>query len=99
MGHRGDRAFPRTFRSTAAISLVLRARCRPKTLIELAAEIINAGSKVAILAGQGCLTARIEILQFAETVGVLAFTLAPQVATVTLSAQVEQPLLIGDRFE
>jgi pyruvate dehydrogenase (quinone) len=41
----------------------------PKVLLERAAEMINAGSKVAILAGQGCLTARKEILQFAELVG------------------------------
>ena len=41
----------------------------PKVLVEQAAEIINAGSKVAILAGQGCLTARNEILQLAEAVG------------------------------
>jgi len=41
----------------------------PRALVEHAAEIINAGSKVAILAGQGCLTARNEILQFAEAVG------------------------------
>ncbi|MDZ4857048.1 MAG: thiamine pyrophosphate-dependent enzyme [Nitrospirota bacterium] len=41
----------------------------PKALVEHAAEIINAGSKVAILAGQGCLTARNEILQLAEAVG------------------------------
>lgn len=41
----------------------------PKALVEHAAEIINAGSKVAILAGQGCLTARNQILQLAEAVG------------------------------
>ncbi len=41
----------------------------PKALVEHAAEIINGGSKVAILAGQGCLTARNEILQLAEAVG------------------------------
>ena len=41
----------------------------PKALVEHAAEIINVGSKVAILAGQGCLTARNEILQLAEAVG------------------------------
>lgn len=40
-----------------------------KALMEQAAAIINAGSKVAILAGQGCLSARSEILQLAETVG------------------------------
>ena len=41
----------------------------PKALVEHAAEIINGGSKVAILAGQGCLTARNEILHLAEAVG------------------------------
>jgi pyruvate dehydrogenase (quinone) len=40
-----------------------------KPLIAQAAKMINAGSKVAILAGQGCLTARKELLQLAETVG------------------------------
>ena len=41
----------------------------PRALVERAAEIMNAGSKVAILAGQGCLTARNEILQLVEAVG------------------------------
>ncbi|HET9961465.1 MAG TPA: thiamine pyrophosphate-dependent enzyme [Nitrospiraceae bacterium] len=41
----------------------------PKASLEQAAEIINAGSKVAILAGRGCLTARDEILLLAERVG------------------------------
>ena len=41
----------------------------PRALMEQAAEIVNAGSKVAILAGQGCLTARKEILALAELVG------------------------------
>jgi pyruvate dehydrogenase (quinone) len=36
--------------------------------LETAAEIINRGSKVAILAGAGCLKARTEILQLAEKV-------------------------------
>ncbi len=46
------------------------ARSLPqKALMEQAAAIINAGSKVAILAGQGCLSARSEILQLAESVG------------------------------
>ncbi len=40
-----------------------------RALVEHAAEIINAGSNVAILAGQGCLTARNEILQLAKAVG------------------------------
>ena len=41
----------------------------PKALVNHAAEMINAGSKVAILAGQGCLAARKEILKLAEMVG------------------------------
>src|SRR5688572_14271433 len=41
----------------------------PKASLDKAAEIINAGTKVAILAGRGCLTARDEILMLAERVG------------------------------
>ena len=41
----------------------------PKHLLEKAADIINAGSRVAILAGRGCLTARDEILMLAEKIG------------------------------
>jgi pyruvate dehydrogenase (quinone) len=41
----------------------------PKAALEQAAEIINAGTKIAILAGRGCLTARDEILMLAERVG------------------------------
>ncbi len=41
----------------------------PEDLIRQAAEIINAGKKVAILAGRGCLGARDEVLQLAEKVG------------------------------
>ena len=41
----------------------------PKAALEKAAEIINAGSRVAILAGRGCLTARDEIIMLAERVG------------------------------
>src|SRR5256885_2947128 len=37
-------------------------------LLRQASDIINSGSKVAILAGQGCLNARDEILQLAEKV-------------------------------
>ena len=37
-------------------------------LLEAAAELINRGSKVAILAGAGCLKARNEVLQLAERV-------------------------------
>ncbi|MGC1485993.1 MAG: thiamine pyrophosphate-dependent enzyme [Candidatus Acidiferrum sp.] len=40
----------------------------PRRSIEDAAEIINRGSKVAILAGAGCLNARSEILELAERI-------------------------------
>jgi pyruvate dehydrogenase (quinone) len=41
----------------------------PNRMLQQAAELINAGSKVAILAGRGCLTGRDELLQLAEKVG------------------------------
>ncbi|MFI5229530.1 MAG: thiamine pyrophosphate-dependent enzyme [Gemmatimonadales bacterium] len=41
----------------------------PQELLERAAELINDGSKVAILAGRGCLGAGDEVLQLAEKVG------------------------------
>src|SRR5262249_55679824 len=41
----------------------------PQVLLERAAEIVNNGTKVAILAGQGCLNARAETLELAEKVG------------------------------
>jgi pyruvate dehydrogenase (quinone) len=37
--------------------------------LQAAADLINAGTKVAILAGRGCLGARAEVLQLAELVG------------------------------
>jgi len=40
----------------------------PRESLEAAAELINRGSKVAILAGAGCLKARNEVLQLAEKV-------------------------------
>ena len=40
----------------------------PREQLQRAAELINAGSKVAILAGRGCLGAREEVLQLAEIV-------------------------------
>jgi pyruvate dehydrogenase (quinone) len=40
-----------------------------KAQLERAAAVINAGTKVAILAGQGCLLARNEIVQLAEKLG------------------------------
>lgn len=40
----------------------------PQQSLEEAAEIINRGSKVAILAGAGCLKARTEVLQLAEKI-------------------------------
>src|SRR5207245_8064410 len=41
----------------------------PRALLQKEADIMNAGSKVAVLAGRGCLNARKEILEFAEKVG------------------------------
>ncbi|HEY4218273.1 MAG TPA: thiamine pyrophosphate-dependent enzyme [Gemmatimonadaceae bacterium] len=41
----------------------------PKELLERAADLINDGSKVAILAGRGCLGAREEVLELADRVG------------------------------
>jgi pyruvate dehydrogenase (quinone) len=41
----------------------------PNSMLQQAADLINAGSKVAILAGRGCLTGRDELLQLAEKVG------------------------------
>lgn len=41
----------------------------PQPLLQQAADLINCGSKVAILAGAGCLRARQEILEVAEKVG------------------------------
>ena len=40
-----------------------------QSTLQQAADLINAGSKVAILAGRGCLMARDEILQLAERIG------------------------------
>ena len=41
----------------------------PEALLQQAADLINAGSKVAILAGRGCLGCRAEVLALAEAVG------------------------------
>ena len=41
----------------------------PESLLQQAADLINAGSKVAILAGRGCLGCRVELLALAEAVG------------------------------
>ena len=41
----------------------------PQELLEDAARIINGGSRVAILAGRGCLGARSEVLELAKRVG------------------------------
>ena len=41
----------------------------PQQQLQRAADLINAGSKVAILAGRGCLQAREEVTQLAELVG------------------------------
>src|SRR5690349_10408769 len=41
----------------------------PAALLQQAAAVINEGSKIAILAGRGCLNGRTELLQLAERVG------------------------------
>src|SRR5919109_528416 len=41
----------------------------PQPMLEVAANLINAGTRVAILVGQGCLQARDEVLALAEKVG------------------------------
>ena len=41
----------------------------PAELLQQAAQLINAGKKIVILAGRGCLSARSELLQLAERVG------------------------------
>jgi len=41
----------------------------PQKALEAAAKLINVGSKVAILAGRGCLRCREEVLQLADKVG------------------------------
>src|ERR1051325_2489377 len=41
----------------------------PREWLQRAADLINEGSKVVILAGRGCLNARAEVLQLAERVG------------------------------
>jgi pyruvate dehydrogenase (quinone) len=41
----------------------------PPSQLQAAADLINAGKRVAILAGRGCLGARAEILEMAERVG------------------------------
>lgn len=41
----------------------------PESLLQQAADLINTGSKVAILAGRGCLGCRAELLALAEAVG------------------------------
>ncbi len=41
----------------------------PDSALQAAADVINKGTRVAILAGRGCLHARDELLQLAETLG------------------------------
>jgi pyruvate dehydrogenase (quinone) len=41
----------------------------PQPMLDVAADLINAGTRVAILVGQGCLNARDEVLELAERVG------------------------------
>src|SRR5579875_860131 len=62
---------PRSSANIPEHSADIFAAARPipsPALLQQAADIINAGSKVAILAGRGCLDARAEVLQLAEAV-------------------------------
>ena len=62
---------PRSSANIPEHSADIFATARPipsPALLQQAADIINAGSKVAILAGRGCLDARAEVLQLAEAV-------------------------------
>ena len=63
----------------------------PSELVRRAADIVNAGHKVAILAGRGCLHARAEILELAELAG------APNVKPLLGKAVVpdDSPLTTG----
>ena len=54
-GHSGDR-------------FVAERSVPPQVLLQQAADLINAGSRVVILAGRGCLGARAEVLDLAECV-------------------------------
>ncbi len=53
---------------SAALFVAERA-IPPQARLQQAADLINAGSRVAILAGRGCLGARTEVLAFADRVG------------------------------
>src|SRR5262245_716179 len=63
---------PRSKANIAAHSadlFVLHCPLPSRDLLQSAADLINRGSKVAILAGRGCLGARDEVLQLADKVG------------------------------
>jgi pyruvate dehydrogenase (quinone) len=63
--HRSDANIPRHSADIYAPACPLP----PAALLQQAADLINEGSKVAILAGRGCLNARSELLELAERVG------------------------------
>ncbi|HET7564048.1 MAG TPA: thiamine pyrophosphate-dependent enzyme [Gemmatimonadaceae bacterium] len=64
-GKRSDANVPKH-----SADLVAAARPVPqRALLEEAADIINAGSRVAILVGRGCLGARDEVMELAERAG------------------------------
>ena len=77
-------------RSTAPISCRRVSRAAAG-LLQAAAEIINAGSKVAILAGRGCLGAREEVLELAKTVG------GPDRQTAARQSRRSRPQPVHDR--
>src|SRR5689334_22722028 len=64
-GHRSEANIPKHSADIYAPACPLP----PAELLQQAADLINQGKKIAILAGRGCLNARNELLQFAERVG------------------------------
>src|SRR6185437_3422280 len=64
-GHRSEANIPKHSADIYASACPLP----PAELLQQAADLINQGKKIAILAGRGCLNARNELLQLAERVG------------------------------
>ena len=58
-----------TYRTTAGIGACLQRRMPADSLLQQAADIINAGSKVTIFVGRGALGSREEVTQLATIVG------------------------------
>src|SRR5215470_6986332 len=64
-----DRRTPANIPEHSAVIFAETRPLPPRELIQQAADLINDGSKVAILVGQGCLSARDQVLELADKVG------------------------------